>query len=264
MNTLDDIISDANATVAAANAVIAYANDAAGVAAYLKTQAPAPAAPVWPTPMDCLGGTVPVATAVLQTDMSFISPMLTYFGRMQSNVPAGSIPVIGDSITQAMAVNAIHPACLNFGIGGDTMRSLLGHINFPMMHNAGAAVIMIGINDLADETARYGGSQAIADVNYMWDDRLAPWMTGKWVVCAITPVSEGLFSGASNSSINAVNAHLEAKFSGNPNVQFVNVNAQLAPTGQLAYHIGDGLHLNGAGYDILRPAIKAALTALGV
>ena len=160
-----------------------------------------------------------------------------------------------------MSISDVHSFGVNFAIGGESMRALLNRINQSSIHRAGACVLLTGINDLAN-TSYYPSFQNAADtVIYMHQHQLEPAMTGKWVVVKILPVVDGICT-VPNWAVNAVNSFMQTKYGNRQNTVLVDVTAQLAPQGQLAYHIGDGVHLNAGGYAILKSAISSALTTL--
>lgn len=252
----DSIISKANEIAALASSIASYVPPGGGGGGD-------PLA--WPSPVDCLG-TLPSLPGMMDPETYHYYASNTYSSRRATNTPDGSVLFYGDSITEAMAVNDITPFGVNMGIGGQYMRGLLNGINTGAndpIHRAGACVVCIGVNDLG--SSYYASKQNAADtVVWMWENQLAPAMTGKWVVVKILPVDTALNPSVLNSQIVTVNTYLQNKFQNNTNVRLVDVNATLAPSGVLLsqYHIGDGLHLNGAGYAVLKPAIKSALDSL--
>lgn len=250
------------------DSIISKANEIAALAQSISTHVPpgGGGSPSWPAPLNCLPGSIAPPGMVAEPTAHW-HYRRAYFQRMQTNVPDGAVLFHGDSITEAMAVSGASPYAVNMGIGGQDMRQLLNLINdngsVNPIHRAGAVVVSIGVNDLG--SSHYPSKENAADtVVWIWENLLAPAMGGKWVVCKILPVDTSLNPSVLNSQIVTVNSYLQTKFQNNPNVRLVDVNATLAPSGVLLsqYHIGDGLHLSGAGYSIWRNAIKAALESL--
>lgn len=212
----------------------------------------------FPIPVDCLAGPKPTIPAMIgaEQDLNYYNSRCVSFDRQHLNAPAGSIPFIGDSITEGMALSSVTPYALNMGINGDTMRGVLNRLGRggagSVLHRAGAAVLMIGINDIC-----YEKSNAYANCTFMWD-LLSPWLTGKWVLVKVLPINENMFHSTTNATIKRINDYMYLRYMGR--FPIVDVTEQLSLNGQLnpAYTL-DGCHLNGAGYEVLAPAITEAL-----
>lgn len=225
---------------------------------------PSPTSTLLP-PTDCLAGVAPgflPAMAPTAQDISYYNARCAYFDRMAGTVPPGSVLLIGDSHFDGVCPTSIHPAAVGYGIGGDTWRGLLNRVNRGgannPIHRAGACVLLLGVNDISWE-----GSNYATNIPYMID-MLAPWMTGRWVVCKIMPIDEARFSPpVTNAKIDTINGYLQTKFHGRSGVVVMDMKPDLAPTGQLLpqYSV-DGLHLGPAGYSILAARIAAAIRSL--
>ena len=79
----------------------------------------------------------------------YYNRIVTYHLRSVDAVPNGAVIFIGDSITQGLAVAAVHPLGGNYGIGADTTKGVLERLSgyMPALERAGCVVIAIGIND---------------------------------------------------------------------------------------------------------------------
>lgn len=80
--------------------------------------------------------------------------------------PAGAAVFLGDSHTQGLAVAAVAPAAVNYGVGGLTTEGLLRQLPaLRSLNTARVVVLMIGSNDLPadDQDAFEVRLQAIAD-----------------------------------------------------------------------------------------------------
>lgn len=226
------------------------------------------------SPQDGLSGTVPIATGLNpgeSAETQWVQQRAVYQRKMK-NTPEGSVLFFGDSHIEAMSLSGFCNA-EGFGISGESFRQLLYRLNeggsANIIHRAGAVVILTGVNDLADP---YNGGHAnrAATVNIMID-RLAQWVTGKIIIIKIPPVDsavlpETVATNPASSAVASVNAYYVTKFGSNPNARIVDANPVLAPNGSLLpqYHIGDGQHLSAAGYAVLKPLIRQALTSLGM
>lgn len=216
---------------------------------------------------DNLNGTPATAVTIGdEQDLDYLNSREVTFDRLQPQLRSTSIPIYGDSITEAMDVSQIGPNVVNMGINGSTIRDFLGRINrslvnrAPIIHNCAAGIFALGVNDTQYED-QHGAPQ---NPPYLVDLALG-WMTGKWVIVKILPVNESMYSGVTNAQIDAVNAEIEADFGNRSGFGAVDAKSVLAPSGQLlpAYTI-DGLHLSAAGYALLYPLITAAIVSLGV
>lgn len=217
--------------------------------------------------IDCLGGMPPsyIPTMISgEQDLNYYQGRRVYFDRQAMTIPNGSVLFFGDSHFDGLCVTDVHPAAVNFGIGGDTWRGLLNRINSGgssnPIHRAGAGVLMMGVNDIGWE-----GSNYVGNIQYMID-LLASWLTGRWVICKIMPIDETRFSSpVTNAKIDSINSYLQAKFMSRSGFAIVDAKADLAPSGSLMPQLSiDGIHLNATGYSILIPKIAAAIAATGV
>ena len=167
-------------------------------------------------------------------------------------VPSQPLVLIGDSITQALDAYRLDPKAVNYGINGDTtlgVRRRLG-IYAPVLEGARAVVLAIGVNDL-----RFRSNPDLL-VNY-WAI-LAALPPVPVLVSSILPVDEGAAGrwhslGGYNERIQAINQALHHHLTGQSGRRFVDHTASLDENGDghldRQFHCGDGLHLNGRGYD---------------
>jgi lysophospholipase L1-like esterase len=170
--------------------------------------------------------------------------------------PAGAVILIGDSILEGFDATAVAPGALNYGIGGDTTRGLLDRIGrYRSLGRAHAIFLEIGINDLL---RRRGGDVVI---NYRRILAALPKQPRLYLI-GILPIDETAFAAvhgnhASNAEIARLDAAAAELCRGRGNC----VPLQPFGAGSLPAddHIGDGLHLNDAGYRVLAAALKAAL-----
>jgi acyl-CoA thioesterase I len=251
---------------ARANTIKTFADEMISLANQIEQPPPSPL--VFPPGMDCLAGTIPPPTYMqpFEQDMGYFNTKKNYpLYRLHRNTPPGSVLFYGDSILEGMAIADVTPFGANHAISGNTLRGVLTQLlDAPSIHTASAVVLLAGICDLVQDEG------PIADIPLFFN-RIAPWATGKWIVCHILPINESLYHPVcrdiiqhigvlKNSHINQMNASIDSIFANRPDVTIVNATSQLAPQGQLlAAYSEDGLHPNAAGYAILKAAIKAAL-----
>jgi lysophospholipase L1-like esterase len=170
--------------------------------------------------------------------------------------PAGAVVLLGDSILVGLDATAVAPGALNYGIGGDTTRGLLDRVGrYRSLGGAHAIFLEIGINDLLH------GKGGDVVTNYRRILAALPKQPRLYLI-GILPIDPRAFAAAygnhaSNAEIERLDATAAELCRGRGNC----VPLQPFGTGSLPAddHIGDGLHLNDAGYRVLAAALKAAL-----
>lgn len=186
--------------------------------------------------------------------------MTAFLSRVDKNLPEGVILFIGDSLIQGMAVTAVTPGAVNFGIGSDTTLGVLKRIQgYRSLASAKLVVLAIGVNDLRHRENSAIVENLAAILNLMPDHTPV-------IVNAVLPVDEPrLGKPGFNDRIRALNAKLEVLVNRRQNTQFLDIGAALIDeSGMLAgqRHIGDGLHLSQSGYDLWIAALKTAVVKL--
>lgn len=179
------------------------------------------------------------------------------YQRQAQNLPADAILFFGDSHIQGLAVTAIAPNAVNFGIGGQQLQRLANHISdYPGLELAGKIVIGIGINDLLH------APDVSIDIAIARLVKALQCCSSKVLLLSVLPVNEAtLQKPGLNQSIKALNQQLKtaAQQAGFIYVDsyssFINQYEQLSS----GYDLGDGLHLNPAGYKLLIQNIKSGI-----
>ena len=168
--------------------------------------------------------------------------MLAFHRRIDKNLPAKSVLFIGDSITQGLAVSAVYPQSVNFGIGQDTTFGVVTRLPiYTSIPRSKLVVVAVGVNDLM----RRQNDEIIE--NYRKIISLIP-ANVPILFSAIFPVDEvaSELKGV-NARINKINIRLGQLCSDNPRLYFINSSEFFVDAnGGLAqdFHIGDGIHLN--------------------
>ena len=194
--------------------------------------------------------------------------MVAYHARGDAGVPDGAVIVLGDSHVQGLAVTAIAPGAVNYGIGMDTTWGLLQRLpqHAGSLGRARAIVLAIGVNDLLrtgrdDAAIRQLRARLVAAL-----PADVPLLIG-----ALLPVDASRLRQPAglNARIDALNATLAADAEAwrrqGRRVAVVDAGPALRDaTGGLApaWHLGDGLHLNAAGNAIWAAALRRGLDAL--
>lgn len=179
----------------------------------------------------------------------FYNDMVAYHKRVDPNLPDKSVIFIGDSFIQSLAVTAISPYGVNYGIGGDTTVGVLERLPFyASLKRAGKIILAIGGNDLTRRTPE----GVIA--NYKDILESMPSLV-EVVVVGMHPIDEKvkIAPGRTNESISIMNSMLKNLCSHYSNVAFFEMADQLRDSQgnlKLEYHEGDGIHLSQEGYKI--------------
>jgi len=173
---------------------------------------------------------------------------LSYHARSVDAVPDGSVIFIGDSIVQGLAVAAVHPLSINYGIGSDTTKGVLDRlpIYMPALERARTIVLAIGINDIRYRSADDSIQNYIRILDTLPQDR-------RVVVSAILPIDESsrVELAGRKEWINRFNTSLRRITDARELVMFVDSATALDTDGDgrldPSLHDGDGVHLNSAG-----------------
>lgn len=208
-------------------------------------------------------GTAPAKRSIRPEITDYYRRVLRYHARSVDAVPDGCVIFIGDSITQGLAVSAVSPLAVNYGIGGDTTQGVLERlpVYMPAIERAKCVVVAIGVNDTIYRTP----SEAVRNYARILD-RLpedCPVITS-----AILPVdgssSEAL--GQRTKWINRFNQELKELVDKRPAATLVDSSVVLDTDGdgQLdnSLHDGDGLHLNSAGNRAWAAKLRSAIASL--
>lgn len=155
-------------------------------------------------------------------------------------VPSGSVVFLGDSITQSLAVSAVSPVAVNYGISGQRADQLLQYIgSYGALNRARAVVVMVGTNDV-----RQGRGDSLPDLY-------------RSILSAIPSHVPVILSGPAGNMPQAVSAAGQACLS-DPRCVFVDASAM--PPGSL---LPDGLHLSSSGYAAWAEKLRSALSGVG-
>ena len=172
-------------------------------------------------------------------------------------VPPGQVVLLGDSIIAQLDARQITQDTVNFGIGGDTTRTL--HVRLPVLRSVPrgrAAVIGVGVNDL-----KYRPVEQIARDYQTMLDQLPPMLPV--LAVSVLPVDENGPAARQrpylrNAHARALNAEIKRLCAARAGCGFLDAWPVLA---QDAVHAGDGWHLSAKGNLLLARAIRDALPA---
>ena len=187
--------------------------------------------------------------------------MVGFHSRVDQNLDPGAAIFIGDSLVQGLAVSAVSPHGVNYGIGHDTTYGVLTRLEkYRSIRFAKVVMISVGINDLK----RRDPDEAIN--NYRKILMLVP-KNIQVIVNAVLPIDEKVKQarGRTNKRVKELNVKLEALVKKHANAVFLDISRQLKDRGSdlaAKYHIGDGVHLNSKGYQVWITALKQEINKL--
>jgi lysophospholipase L1-like esterase len=184
--------------------------------------------------------------------------------RRDRAVAGSALVVLGDSIAEEIDATRLAGDAVNYGIGGDTTRTLLWRLPaLGSVEHARAVVVNVGVNDL-----KYRPVPAIAADYRALLARLPP--SAALVVVSPLPVDEAAAyvrrtPHLRNDALGSLNAALRPVCEERPNCRFLDAWPVFwdGAAGGLRplLHIGDGLHLSPAGSRELEALIRGTMDA---
>lgn len=186
--------------------------------------------------------------------------MVAFHTRLDKNLPRNAMVFIGDSHIQGLAVTAVSPYSVNFGIGSDTTIGVLNRLPlYRSLETSRMIVLAIGFNDLNKRD----------DLEILENlDKILRFLpeSKPVILLSLFPVNE-LNSRRSgyNGRIRALNFEYKILSENYENVNYLNAHAVLSDQQfglSSAYDSGDGVHLNKAGYDEIISEIARAASLL--
>lgn len=184
--------------------------------------------------------------------------------RQDQGAAGGALVLLGDSIATQLDAARIAGDAVNYGIGGDTTRTLLWRL--PLLRSVESArtvVVIVGVNDL--------GLRPVPAIAADYRALLAAFPPAAvLVVVSPLPVDEAFVSaygrpGLGNAALRSINAALRPLCEARPGCRFLDAWPAFwdgaAGNMQRSLHRGDGLHLSPAGSRALEDLIRAAVGA---
>jgi lysophospholipase L1-like esterase len=173
------------------------------------------------------------------------------------SVPPGSVILIGDSMIARLDAREVAADAVNFGIGGDTTRTLYARLpTIRSLDMSRAAIIEVGANDL-----KYRPLDRIAE-DY---GRVLAMLPSAIPILAVSvlPVDEAgsaprRRSYLRNDRIAELNLKLKHSCEARARCQFLDASPSMTEAG---IYGGDGWHLSSAGSLVLAHLMRNALTA---
>ena len=183
--------------------------------------------------------------------------MVKYHRRLDASVAPASTLLIGDSLFQALPSSRLGAPVVNYGIGQDTTLGVIKRLPvYKSMATAKSIVLLIGINDLFKRDV----PETLSNYRKLLEQ--IPVCKPVVVVLLLPIDSENLHAQLTNTKVNLFNKQLLTLISERPNTLALDVSKDLLNAkGNLdrRFHVGDGLHLNHNGYNVLIAALNAHL-----
>jgi len=182
--------------------------------------------------------------------------MLAFHDRVDKNLTENTVLFIGDSHIQGLAVSSVISNSVNFGIGGDTTKGVINRLPYyTHIFKSKQVILAIGYNDLK--------VRSLAEIieNFQTILNFFPSRV-HIVVSAVHPIDEEFVKiSIDNEQIKALNFRVFQLSQEYENVTFISIAEDITTKGALSkkYHIGDGVHLNKAGYDVWITKLKIHL-----
>jgi lysophospholipase L1-like esterase len=188
--------------------------------------------------------------------------MLSYQKLIDSAVLPGSNLFFGDSLTQGLAVSVLNGRNVNFGIGQDTTVGLLKRLpDYSSLRHARAVVIAIGVNDLWIRDVKKTVENYAKILNEIPDAMPI-------IVNSVFPVDpSSLKSSLNHHLVHELNQKLIILSRSRENTTFIDMTSDFSDkNGALKpqFHVGDGLHINTAGYQVWIEKLEKALSQVAV
>ncbi len=274
-----DLLTANVALQTAADALQTSLTDAAAAVLALPTGG-VPSGPVLLPGVDCLAGNSCLARGALTEPHPYFETRCGELERAEVTFDAGGIVLIGCSHTNYIAPGYVYGGypCINVGVFRMGLRHLIQQLNHPkmraMLSRAGLVIVdglmANSIGQEMDSPSYLSEAQAMGNIDFMLEG-LAGWFTGKGIWIAGTPqMSAHQSPYVTNARTAAGNVLLENRFgaSNKPGWEVLNVNATLAPNGELLAQYSEldsagqpvlGGHLNRAGNDVKYSAARARI-----
>ena len=184
---------------------------------------------------------------------AFARELHGYFKVLDAEAAPGKVVLLGDSQFHRMDTSLLDAPSLNFGIGGDTVRHMAVRVqDYGSLERARAIFVWGGVNDLG----RRPPKKVAHDMKALLEK--IPTHTPVYLLAVASVSTER--SDLNNREITELNKLYSDLCIGR--CKFIDLHASLSDsTGELAssFDVGDGLHLNAAGYRVVAEQITGAL-----
>lgn len=167
------------------------------------------------------------------------------------------IVLLGDSHLARVRrrLDVIGADVLNAAVGGASVRALGAQAVTAGLRSDDTVVVSVGTNDAAPWK-----QVPLADFSTLLSEWVRSIDVDGWVYVAQPGVDESRLTGPGDRTNQVIDSYRAAAIEvfGSAGARVVHADRLLAPLGPAAF-VDDGLHLTGRAYDLLLPAIAAAV-----
>jgi lysophospholipase L1-like esterase len=164
---------------------------------------------------------------------------------MDPHVPPGAVVFFGDSVVEGLAVSAVAPRAVNYGISGLTAAQLAERLpRYSSLASAGVIVVAIGLNDLAGGRDDALATHLALIARVLPEDRPLVWS-------ALTPANSAGRPNLDSAKLSRAGRWVQTLCRERRGCVFVDAFGTAAdPPAELemSWLRADGLHLSDAGY----------------
>lgn len=203
-------------------------------------------------PIAALDRLLPVVTPI--EDSHYYRQLHGFYQRQMTQFARPTTVFVGDSLVQGWLTDSVGVPVANFGIGKDTImgltRRIAVYIKNPYVERM---VVLVGINDLLNGASPVEIGRRIDALSQQFSARIPVYWLG------VLPVAK---QRVSVNGILEVNQHIERTCSRLTRCHYIAPATALTSSGFILddeFHIGDGLHLNYRGYQILSDRLSDIL-----
>ena len=183
----------------------------------------------------------------------------TMLRRQEANVSPNSVYFIGDSMVQGFNTNRLSPPTINLGIGHDRISHVAARLKtYQNVRGSKSLLISVGVNDLRNKSV----AESIREYEKLISQNHN---VSQILVIGVLPIDSKLLGLHLKQKISTFNHKLQDMASTYPNVNYIKPPSQLFTNTKdlvATLHIGDGLHLNSAGYEIWIHELQGTLNDL--
>jgi lysophospholipase L1-like esterase len=185
--------------------------------------------------------------------------IVTMHARQEANTSYNSVYFIGDSMVQGFNTSRLSLPTINLGIGHDRISHVAARLKtYQNVKSSKSLLISVGVNDLRSKSV----AESISDYEKLISQNHK---VSNILVLGVLPIDSKLLGLHLNRKVSTFNHKLQVIASMYANVNYVKPPTKLYSNSKdliAKFHIGDGLHLNSAGYEVWIHDLQGTLNDL--